>query len=161
MLHLAIPSFNSERFLGATLESLRSSAVRHGLEAERIDALLRTLDEARVVCPIPPRPPTAGSATLLSGAVGDARAWSTCVASVVHVRSTRSLVSRPGGASRRWSGRRLGGGGPCARRAVVGFASGQPRAERTAHLSDSTFDYACSFRSIALSTPLRPLWPCS
>ena len=61
---------------GATLESLRSSAARHGLEAARIDALLRALDEARVVCPIPPRPPTAGSATLLSGAVGDARAWS-------------------------------------------------------------------------------------
>ena len=81
---------------GATLESLRASAARHGLAPERVEVLLRTLDEARVVCPIPPRPSSAGSATLLSGAVGDARAWSAVLedgdgGAHVRARSARSV----------------------------------------------------------------------
>ena len=75
---------------GTTVESLRASATRHGLAAERFAALLRALDEAHVLCPIPSRPAATGSATLLSGAAGDACAWSAVLEDgdgVAHVRA--------------------------------------------------------------------------
>lgn len=62
---------------GSTVESLRTSAARHGHPADRFEALLHALDQARVLCPIPARPPATGTATLLSGAAADASAWST------------------------------------------------------------------------------------